>query len=68
MCIYIHIADQIRYMFLKLLVFMICFLFGHCILVFDLFRRVADIQIIWFKSKRITNRIKIYEYFAQLYP
>ena len=41
---------------------------GYCILVFDLFRRVTDIRIFRFESKRITNRIKIYEYFAQLYP
>ena len=68
MYIYMHITDRIRYMFLKILVFVICFFFGYCILVFDLFRRVTDIQIFWFKSKRITNRIKIYEYFAQLYP
>ena len=63
-----HITDRIRYMFLKILVFVICFICGYCILVFDLFRRVTDIQIFWFKSKRIMNRIKIYEYFFQLYP
>ena len=34
---------------------------GYCILVFDLLCRVMNIQIFWFESKRITNRIKIYE-------
>ena len=37
------------------------FFYGYCILILDLFRRVTDIQIFRFESKRITNRIKIYE-------
>ena len=37
------------------------FFYGYCILVFDLLRRVTNIRIFWFESKRITNRIKIYE-------
>ena len=38
--------DQIRYPLLKILVFMICFVFyRYCILVFDLLHRVLDIQI-----------------------
>ena len=37
------------------------FFYGYCILVFDLLRRVTDIQIFWFESKQITNRIKIYK-------
>ena len=58
-----HITYQIRYLFLKMFVFVFRFFFGYCILVSDLFRRVTDIQIFWFKSKQITNRIKnIYIY------
>ena len=64
---YMHKTDRIRYSFLKILVFVICF-FIYCILAFDLIHRVTDIHIFWFKSKRITNQIKIYKYFAQLYP
>ena len=40
-----HITDRIRYMFLKILVFVICLFIRYCILVFDLFRRVTDIHI-----------------------
>ena len=40
-----HVTYRIRYMFLKVLVFVICFFFGYCILVFDLFRRVTNIEI-----------------------
>ena len=37
------------------------FFYGYCILVFDLLRRITNIRIFQFESKRITNRIKIYE-------
>ena len=37
------------------------FFYGYCILVFDLLRRVTDIWIFRFESKRIMNRIKFYE-------
>ena len=61
MYIYIHITDQIGYPFLKILVFVIFFVFyRYCILVFDLLRMITDIKIFWFESKRIKNRIKIY--------
>ena len=66
-CIYMHRTYRIRYSFLKILVFEI-FFFLYCILIFDLLHRVTDIHIFWFKSKRVTNRIKIYKYFDQLYP
>ena len=44
-CIYMHITDQIIYLFLKIFVFVIRFFFVYCILVSGLFRRVTDIQI-----------------------
>ena len=43
-----HITDRIRYTFLKILVFLICFVCNiFCILVFDL---LTGIQIFRFKS------------------
>ena len=54
-----HITYQIIYTFLKILVFLICFVCNlYCILVSDLLRSVMDIQFFWFESKRKTNRIK----------
>ena len=50
-CIYMYITDRIRYMLLKILVFVFCFFFGYCILVFDLFPRVTDIQIFFVQIK-----------------
>ena len=56
-----HITDRIGYTFLKNID--LCdFFFGYYILVFNLLRRVMDIQIFRFESKRIMNRIKIYKY------
>lgn len=56
-----HIHDWIGYSFLKILVFVICFIFyGYCILVFGLLHRVTDIPNFRFESKRTTNQIKIY--------
>lgn len=46
-------------MFLKMLIFVICFIsYEYYILVFDLLRRVTDIQIFQFDSKQLTNWIK----------
>ena len=56
-----HITNQIGYPFLSILIFVICFFYGYCILVFHLLCRVTYIWIFWFESKRITNQIKIYE-------
>lgn len=54
-----HITDHIRYPFIKILVFVICYAsYRYCILVFVLFCRVTNIQIFLFESKRITDRIK----------
>ena len=63
-----HITDRIGYMFLKILVFIICFdSYRYYILVFALPHRVMDIQIFWYESKRIANQIKIYIYFTKSY-
>ena len=60
-----HITDRIGYMFFKILLFVICFIFyGYCIF---LLRRDTDNRSILLESKRITNRIKIYGYFSQPY-
>ena len=49
-----HITDQIGYPFVKLLVFVICFVsYGYLILIFVVFRRVMNIQIFLFESLRI---------------
>ena len=62
-----HITD--RYIFLKILVFLICFVFyKYCILVFDLLRGITDIRIFRFESKRIKNRIKNLQIFFPAYP
>ena len=54
-----YITYRIRYTFVKILVFFICFVFyRYCMLVFDLIRSVTDIRIFWFRSKWITNLIK----------
>ena len=53
-----HITYRIIYSFLKIFVFVICLIFGYCILIFDLLRKVTDIHIFLFKSKRVMNRIK----------
>ena len=37
---------------------LLLFFYRYCILVFDLLRRVTDICIFRFESKRITNQIK----------
>lgn len=55
--------DRIGYTFLKIL-FMIWFIF---ILVFVLFRKTMNIRIFFVWIKHITNRIKIYRYFAHPY-
>ena len=55
-----YITDRIIYTFLKILIFFSCFVFyRYFMLVFDLIRSVTDIRIFWFKSKWITNLIKI---------
>lgn len=61
-----HKTDQFRYLFLKILVFVICLVFyGYHILAFALLRRIVDIRIFRFDSEHITNQIKIYVYFIQ---
>ena len=46
-----YITDRIRYSFLKILVFVICFFFGYSILVFDLLRRVINYLDFLFQIK-----------------
>lgn len=48
-----HIRDQIGYSFLKILVFVNCFIsYGYCILVFALFFKIMYIQIFGSNKKR----------------
>ena len=59
-----HITDQNGYQFLKILLFVICFIFYvYCILVFGLLRRVTDIRIYLFEietdNKSNQNQINI---------
>ena len=47
-----HITDRIGYPFLKLLLFVVCFVFYiYCILVLDLLRRVTSIRIFFVRIK-----------------
>ena len=61
-----HITDRIGYPFLKILVFVICFIFyKYCILVFDLLRMVTNIPIF---LVRIKTDNKSNKNFTNIFP
>ena len=52
-------SERIRYPLIKILIFVIYFIFNeYWFLLFDLFRNFVDIRIFWIKSNQIIDQIK----------